>query len=94
MICIVTVSSAKPFKKGILHNKMLVCYLVAMMLFGYYLILVPDNGLDVYFQLKIINDQGFRFMIILVAVANFLSSIYLEKEILPILYDKFGIITE
>ena len=73
---------------------MLVCYLVAMMLFGYYLILVPDNGLDGYFQLKIINDQGFRFMIILVAVANFLSSIYLEKEILPILYDKFGIITE
>lgn len=94
LICIVTVSSAKPFKKGILHNKMLVCYLVAMMLFGYYLILVPDNGLDGYFQLKIINDQGFRFMIILVAVANFLSSIYLEKEILPILYDKFGIITE
>ena len=83
LICVIISSSSKPFKKGILDNRLLLGYLIIMGLFGYYLILVPESGVDEVFQMKEIEDQGFRFIIILFTISNFLLSLYIEKEVLP-----------
>ena len=72
-----------PFKKEIWKNKMLLIYLIVSALFGYYLILVDDSFFIEIFNIKVFDDQKFRFELILLTICNFFISMYAEKELIP-----------
>ena len=75
--------SSKKIEKEIWSNKPLLCFLVFTVLFGYYLILVPNDTLNDFFQLLPMNDQNFRFLLILITICNFFVAMYTEKELMP-----------
>ena len=75
--------SSKKIEKEIWSNKPLLCFLVFTVLFGYYLILVPNDTLNDFFQLLPMNDQNFRFLLILITICNFFVAMYTEKEQMP-----------
>ena len=74
--------SSKKIEKEIWSNKPLLCFLVFTVLFGYYLILVPNDTLNDFFQLLPMNDQNFRFLLILITICNFFVAMYIEKELM------------
>ena len=74
--------SSKKIEKEIWCNKPLLCFLVFTVLFGYYLILVPNDTLNDFFQLLPMNDQNFRFLLILITICNFFVAMYIEKELM------------
>ena len=71
--------SSKKIEKEIWSNKPL----LFTVLFGYYLILVPNDTLNDFFQLLPMNDQNFRFLLILITICNFFVAMYTEKELMP-----------
>ena len=75
--------SSKKIEKEIWSNKSLLCFLVFTVLFGYYLILVPNDTLNDFFQLLPMNAQNFRFLLILITICNFFVAMYTEKELMP-----------
>ena len=75
--------SSKKIEKEIWSNKPLLCFLVFTVLFGYYLILVPNDTLNDFFQLLPMNDQNFRFLLILITICNFFVAMYTEKKLMP-----------
>ena len=75
--------SSKKIEKEIWSNKPLLCFFVFTVLFGYYLILVPNDTLNDFFQLLPMNDQNFRFLLILITICNFFVAMYTEKELMP-----------
>lgn len=83
IIVIIVFSIESKFKKSVVKNKALLGYLAFDVLFGYYLILVPDNGVDEFFGLLTFDDQKFRFIIILLSIVQFFLSLYTENELLP-----------
>ena len=83
LIVIIMFSLDTPFKKEIWKNKMLLIYLIVSALFGYYLILVDDSFFIEIFNIKVFDDQKFRFELILLTICNFFISMYAEKELIP-----------
>ena len=81
--------SSKKIEKEIWSNKSLLCFLVFTVLFGYYLILVPNDTLNDFFQLLPMNDQNFRFLLILITICNFFVAMYTEKELMPMVVSKW-----
>ena len=79
---VIVFSTGTQFKKEIWNNKLLLVYLVITVLFGYYLILVPN--VNSFFQLLPMNDQNFRFILIIITICNFFLAMYTEKELMPI----------
>ena len=82
IITIITFSIDTPFKKELSQNKPLVFYLVANVLFSIYLIFIYNSFLYNFFGLIDIENQNFKFTLIVVAILNFFVSIYTEKKLL------------
>ena len=95
--CIITIimfSLDTPFKKELSQNKYLVIYLVANVLFAIYIIFIYNTYLYDFFGLINIENQNFKFTIIVVAIINFFVSVYTEKKLLKYEEEKKNIDTE
>jgi cation-transporting ATPase 13A3/4/5 len=82
IITIITFSIDTPFKKELSQNKYLVIYLVANVLFAIYLIFIYNSFIYDFFGLIMIENQNFKFTLIVVAILNFFVSVYTEKKLL------------
>jgi len=88
IITIIIFSLDTPFKKELSQNKYLVFYLVANVLFAVYIIFIYNNYIYEFFGLIDIENQNFKFTLIVVAIINFFVSAYAEKKLLKYEEDK------
>ena len=82
IITIIIFSIDTPFKKELSENKYLVFYLVANTLFAIYIIFIYNSFLYKFFGLINIENQNFKFTLVVVAIINFFASAYTEKKLL------------
>ena len=83
--CIITIiifSLYTPFKKDLSENKYLIFYLVVNALFAIYIIFIHNSYIYDFFGLIDIENQNFKFTLLVVAIINFFVSIYTEKNLL------------
>ena len=95
--CIITIimfSLDTPYKKELSQNKYLVIYLVANVLFAIYIIFIYNTYIYGFFGLIDIENQNFKFTIIVVAIINFFVSVYTEKKLLKYEEEKKNTDTE
>ena len=71
-----------PYKKELSQNKYLVFYLVANVLFAIYIIFIYNSFLYHFFGIIEIENQNFKFTIIVIAIINFFISAYTEKKLI------------
>ena len=81
IITIIIFSLDTPFKKELSQNKYLVFYLVANVLFAIYIIFIYNSFMYNFFGLIEIENQNFKFTIIVLAIFNFFASVYAEKKL-------------
>ena len=81
IITIIIFSLYTPFKKELTNNKFLVFYLIGNVLFAIYTIFIYNNYIYKFFGLIDIENQNFKFTLIVVAVINFFVSAYTEKNL-------------
>ena len=82
IITIIIFSLDTPFKKELSQNKYLVFYLVANVLFAIYIIFIYNTYIYEFFGLINIENQNFKFTLIVVAIFNFFVSAFTEKKLL------------
>ena len=82
IITIIIFSLDTPFKKELSQNKYLVFYLVGNVLFAIYIIFIYNTYIYDFFGLINIENQNFKFTLIVVAIFNFFVSAYTEKRLL------------
>ena len=83
--CIITIiifSLYTPFKKDLSENKYHIFYLVGNALFAIYIIFIHNSFIYNFFGLIDIENQNFKFTLLVVAIINFFISLYIEKELL------------
>ena len=83
--CIITIiifSLYTPFKKDLSENKYLIFYLVGNGLFAIYIIFIHSSVIYDFFGLIDIENQNFKFALLVVAILNFFASLYTEKNLL------------
>ena len=64
------------------ENKYLIFYLVVNALFAIYIIFIHNSYIYDFFGLIDIENQNFKFTLLVVAIINFFVSIYTEKNLL------------
>ena len=82
IITIIIFSLDTPFKKELSQNKYLVFYLVGNSLFAIYIIFIYNPLIYKFFGLIDIENQNFKFTLIVFAMINFFVSAYTEKKLL------------
>ena len=82
IITIIIFSLYTPFKKDLSQNKILVFYLVGNVLFSIYIIFIFNQFLYDFFGLIYIENQNFKFTLVVIAIVNFFTSAYVEKKLL------------
>ena len=82
IITIIIFSLDTPFKKDLSQNKYLIFYLVGNVLFAIYIIFIYNTYIYDFFGLINIENQNFKFTLIVVAIFNFFVSAYTEKRLL------------
>ena len=82
IITIIIFSLDTPYKKELSQNKYLVFYLVANVLFAIYIIFIYNSFLYHFFGIIEIENQNFKFTIIVIAIINFFISAYTEKKLI------------
>ena len=82
IITIIIFSLDTPFKKELSQNKYLVFYLVGNVLFAVYIIFIYNTFIYDFFGLINIENQNFKFGLIVVAIINFFISAYANKKLL------------
>ena len=83
--CIITIiifSLYTPFKKDLSENKYLIFYLVGNALFSIYIIFINNSFFYDFFGLIDLENQNFKFTLLVVAIINFFVSLYTEKNLL------------
>ena len=83
--CIITIiifSLYTPFKKDLSENKYLIFYLVGNALFSIYIIFINNPFFYDFFGLIDLENQNFKFTLLVVAIINFFVSLYTEKNLL------------
>ena len=85
MQCIITIiifSLNTPFKKDLSENKYHIFYLIGNVLFAIYMIFINNSFIYDFFGLIDIENQNFKFTLLVVAIINFFVSLYVEKNLL------------
>ena len=83
--CIITIiifSLNTPFKKDLSENKYHIFYLIGNALFAIYMIFINNSFIYDFFGLIDIENQNFKFTLLVVAIINFFVSLYVEKNLL------------
>ena len=81
IICVLVFSINVPFKKGLSKNMLLLLFLISSILFANYLFFAYNESLYKYFRIVEIQNQNFKFLMIIIAIANFFVASYTEKKL-------------
>ena len=89
LISAIAFSISYPFKKGIFSNYYLILWLVIGFSYSSYLIISPDQYSKYLLDLVTIPDYFFRFVLLSLAILNFITCILCEKYLVPFITKRY-----